>query len=101
MRLVSLLFVAVPFLTGPMHAAAPVLVTTIPLGSTAVTGVAANSTTNRAYVINEANSTAVVLDGTTNAITSTVPFSISGAPLYIAVNKAKNQYVIVGGNTGM
>jgi len=86
-------------LAGAVYGAAPALITTIPLGSTAVTGVAANPVTNRVYVVNEANSSTVVLDGPTNAITATIPAGTNG-PISVAVNKARNQYVVAGGNTG-
>jgi DNA-binding beta-propeller fold protein YncE len=96
----SVLLPATFLFAGALYGAAPTLVTTIPLNSGAVTGVAANSLTNKVYVVDEANGVTQILDGTTNAIVATVPFAAGGLPLYPAINKSRNQFVIAGGDTG-
>ena len=91
---------ALLILAGPLYGAAPTLVTTIPIPSSAITAVAANPVTNRVYVVDEGNNQALILDGTTNAITASITPAYGAQPLYAAVNKARNQYVLATGNTG-
>ncbi len=73
---------------------------TIPLGSTAVTGAAANLIINQVYIVDEANNSTVILDGPSNTVTSTILDNIGSLPLFVAVNKSKNQYVLASGKVG-
>jgi DNA-binding beta-propeller fold protein YncE len=96
----SILLPTTLLFVGALYGAAPTLVTTIPLNSRAATGVAANPLTNKVYVVDEANGVTLILDGPSNATLATVPFTVGGLPLFPAIIKSRNQFVIAGGDTG-
>ena len=73
-------------------------------------GVAANPLTNQVYITDESSSAAVILDGASNAVTGKIFAQIGGlmnaafqprVPVSIAINKAKSQYIVLGGSSGM
>jgi DNA-binding beta-propeller fold protein YncE len=73
-------------------------------------GLAANPVTNRVYIVDQSLNATVTVNGATNLIASKT-FAQIGAlfnaaflpqvPFAIAVNKAKNQYVVISGGSGM
>jgi YVTN family beta-propeller protein len=65
------------------------------------TAVAANPVTNQVYVVDLLKSSVLVIDGATNNVTATVPVRTATGAVFVAVNKAKNQYVVAGASDGL